>query len=1497
MKTWLTLLIFVFITCSWNLLPGQIYLIKEGFEQSVPPPAGWTYSPGVTHSTSRYHDGARSVQFNSNDHYIITPLLTTPQELSFWFLRLPWGQGGGALSLQVQWQTDPNATTWNTIATLQGTNNSWENYTIDISSDPLFTTKTNIYIRLRSNSGSRLCFIDDFSVSSFAPIPDFSAVPTIAQIGQNIIFTDSSQGAITSWEWNFGAGSNPATATTLGPHSVSYSTAGYKTISLTINDEFTTTKTDYIIITLPEQSVSATYSQGDIPTDINFNSVSGSSSCPGLLTIEIPAGAIINSVSTTYAMTATNNGWMSEQRSQLRCVNPGGTNEPSLTLGYGNSEGTLVYSRSNLDIANGVSGGGSIQFELHAGRTWGWDGTGCSIYYNKVDNGTWSVTVYYSNIPNADFTASPQIAEVNETIIFTDNSTGGSFSSWLWDFGDGANPPSANTQGPHLVTYSTVGYKTISLTLDGIYTETKTDYLTITEPGDWLHWDNGLNDNAVGRTNAGILQIAARFEPADLIGYPSHEITKIRVYIYDLPSSASIKIWQGINQAGLVEYFSQNFTPVADSWVEVILNTPYQVDPTRELWFGVEFYDPGSGFYPAGIDNATEIDGKSNLFRLNNNDNLSWTSLSNNLISIDGDWNLQAWLVEFTPVNPFNPPRYLTANVENGNDVVLSWYSPAIDESFEMYNDFTLSFGNWTQYDLDGLSTYGSVSYDFTNENYTGSFIIFDPATTSPVCNDPAWQPYSGRHFAACFAAYGGPNDDWIITPKLKIADGDHLSFYHKSVEDNSGLERFKVGISTTGSNPNDFTFITPSPYLESPITWTEFAYDLSAFEDQEIYIAINCVSNDAFIFMIDDFTITDASGSTKLSGFSSNSQINLNSSADHKTNRTENQPMVLDNKMKSTRLFSSYKIYRNQAEIAQVTDFTYTDYTLAAGIYNYYVTAIYTNPTGESDSSNVVTVIIQDDWIWNGTISSEWNNTGNWNKPILPSSASTVLIPVTPNDPSITTPVTINHLSIDSGASLTIEPAGNLTVNGNLINNQGVDGLIISSSESGTGSLITSSANVEATSQRYIKGEPESWHMLSSPMVNQAIAGDFTPSGTYGDGTGYDFYTWHEPDTSWVYLLNTDFPPTWAEANGSNNFLPGRGYLVSYQAENPTLSFQGVLNSGSVTIPITKSDNAGDPFGANLIGNPYPSAIDWKSNSGWGRTDLVPSGGGYDMWMWNDTANNYGVFNSASPNEEGTLGVTRFISANQGFFVLASQNGSLSFDHSLKTHQNAGNWLKSTKMFKDIIFLTVSSDTKNGSDEVMIGMEPCETSSGTPKRFSFVPKAPSLFIPLNGQFFSAINGNNIEKNPVIPVSFKPGNNGVFKITSSFEIEFFDFVYLIDKKTGIQHNLKENPIYEFEATCNDNPARFILQLKEGYYPDPHDEIPARIFTSQKELIVDMTMISNKLSFQLLDITGRIWIQKDLAGGTEYRFNLPVHHGVCIVTLHGTQGTLQKKLAF
>ncbi|MCK9400839.1 MAG: PKD domain-containing protein [Bacteroidales bacterium] len=82
-----------------------------------------------------------------------------------------------------------------------------------------------------------------------------------------------------------------------------------------------------------------------------------------------------------------------------------------------------------------------------------------------------------------------------------------------------------------------------------------------------------------------------------------------------------------------------------------------------------------------------------------------------------------------------------------------------------------------------------------------------------------------------------------------------------KSYTAQYGLERYKVGVSTTNPAPGSFTFISGGTYLEAPaIEWQQKDFDLSAYNGMEIYIGIQCVSDDAFIFMLDDIEITSES-------------------------------------------------------------------------------------------------------------------------------------------------------------------------------------------------------------------------------------------------------------------------------------------------------------------------------------------------------------------------------------------------------------------------------------------------------------------------------------------------------------------------------------------------------------------------------------------------------------------------------------------------------------
>jgi PKD repeat protein len=205
-------------------------------------------------------------------------------------------------------------------------------------------------------------------------------------------------------------------------------------------------------------------------------------------------------------------------------------------------------------------------------------------------------------------------------------------------------------------------------------------------------------------------------------------------------------------------------------------------------------------------------------------------------------------------------PLNLTAEANGEHDVDLKWekefaISTDIFEDFESHEAFTIASGgefNWGYIDGDGFSTYGFKGIDFPNTGALMSFMVFDPSQTNPAMTTTAGiQPHSGDKFLACFSSPDGALNDWFISPKLNFEREFKFSFWAKTYIDDYGLESFRVMYST--SDNGDFVELSESPYLEAPANWTRFEYTVPA---DAKYVAINCISNDIFIFMIDDVFI-----------------------------------------------------------------------------------------------------------------------------------------------------------------------------------------------------------------------------------------------------------------------------------------------------------------------------------------------------------------------------------------------------------------------------------------------------------------------------------------------------------------------------------------------------------------------------------------------------------------------------------------------------------------
>jgi PKD repeat protein len=128
--------------------------------------------------------------------------------------------------------------------------------------------------------------------------------------------------------------------------------------------------------------------------------------------------------------------------------------------------GTAVTLATAVRV-DSVDQGTSIPSTVEVVHTRGNNTRSTTCYVDWLD-----VIVNYDEpvAPTAAFTAVPAAVQVGQPITFTDTSDPGShgIDAWAWDFGADASPATANTQGPHAVTYAAAGIKTVTLTITGL---------------------------------------------------------------------------------------------------------------------------------------------------------------------------------------------------------------------------------------------------------------------------------------------------------------------------------------------------------------------------------------------------------------------------------------------------------------------------------------------------------------------------------------------------------------------------------------------------------------------------------------------------------------------------------------------------------------------------------------------------------------------------------------------------------------------------------------------------------------------------------------------------------------------------------------------------------------------------------------------------------------------------------------------------------------------
>lgn len=238
-----------------------------------------------------------------------------------------------------------------------------------------------------------------------------------------------------------------------------------------------------------------------------------------------------------------------------------------------------------------------------------------------------------------------------------------------------------------------------------------------------------------------------------------------------------------------------------------------------------------------------------------------------------------------------------------------------------------------------------------------------------------------------------------------------------------------------------------------------------------------------------------------------------------------------------------------------------------------------------------------------------------------------------------------------------TINLTGNLTINkGSLITNSK---LVVFSDKDGTGSIAKLAPGAlvgSVTIQRFFPAGQADWRFLSSSISGKTFADlndDLVTSGFPGsDMPGNPFISAYTYSESTGGAIESGFQ---AISTISDPLQVGAGYYVfcGDNMQGPgafTVDLSGTVNQGNIDIllsyTVTSSVNSD---GYNLIGNPYPSPIDFgtitMANVETRYWIYDPISGNMDMW-----------------NEKAGIGLMRTdgnIQSTQGFLVRATGVGA----------------------------------------------------------------------------------------------------------------------------------------------------------------------------------------------------------------------------------------------
>lgn len=316
-----------------------------------------------------------------------------------------------------------------------------------------------------------------------------------------------------------------------------------------------------------------------------------------------------------------------------------------------------------------------------------------------------------------------------------------------------------------------------------------------------------------------------------------------------------------------------------------------------------------------------------------------------------------------------------------------------------------------------------------------------------------------------------------------------------------------------------------------------------------------------------------------------------------------------------------------------------------------------------------------------------------------------------------------------------------------------------------------------------------------------------------------------------------------WQVATGP--MIPGVGYAATSTNSGtfPRIDytvFNGEFNNGNIAVTI--HTNTVEDNDWNFIGNPYPSAIDFKSV--YHNNSHVIDGAAY-LWSHhsppsasnpgnqplNFSTADYAIISTGSGNTAGASRVmpSDFISSGQGFFVKGmNDGGTLTFKNSMRMADatsnsqffrnavsNEGNrfWINLTSdngVFNQILVAYVEGAT-DGIDGFAYDAERNLSTGLSAIIYTEIPKSNKKY---------AIQGKGVHSLTVdekVPLGLKTfiTQPTLYQLSiAQLQGQFFDehHLYIKDDIVDILHNLSISD-YHFTSAVGDFKDRFVIEFK------------------------------------------------------------------------------------